>query len=115
MLPLPHFQVSFERIGRPVIDHIYPFKIKVLMKNSIDMWGYKFEAMDGNVRAAQILGDAGIPVAFKSDHPVLTAVSGLRSLFPLHWVAINLTCRYESISLHSKISFMRLPKLITMV
>jgi imidazolonepropionase-like amidohydrolase len=39
------------------------------------MWGYKFEAMDGNVRAAQILGEAGIPVAFKSDHPVLTAVS----------------------------------------
>ncbi|KAI9286692.1 hypothetical protein BC943DRAFT_290772 [Umbelopsis sp. AD052] len=38
-----------------------------------DMWGYKFEAMDGNVRAAQILGEAGIPVAFKSDHPVLTA------------------------------------------
>jgi imidazolonepropionase-like amidohydrolase len=45
------------------------------MMHLVDMWGYKFEAMDGNVRAAQILGEAGIPVAFKSDHPVLTAVS----------------------------------------
>ncbi|KAJ2964035.1 hypothetical protein NQZ79_g901 [Umbelopsis isabellina] len=38
-----------------------------------DMWGYKFEAMDGNVRAPQILEEAGIPVALKTDHPVLTA------------------------------------------
>jgi imidazolonepropionase-like amidohydrolase len=45
-----------------------------------DMWGYKFEAMDGNVRAPQILEEAGIPVALKTDHPVLTAVSRNRSL-----------------------------------
>ncbi|KAI8139957.1 hypothetical protein BJV82DRAFT_645934 [Fennellomyces sp. T-0311] len=38
-----------------------------------DMWGYKHEAMDQNVNAPNILSDAGIPVAFKSDHPVMNA------------------------------------------
>lgn len=31
--------------------------------------------MEANVNAPKILSDAGIPVAFKSDHPVLNAVS----------------------------------------
>ena len=39
------------------------------------MWGYKHEAMDQNVNAPNILSEAGIPVAFKSDHPVMNAVS----------------------------------------
>ncbi|KAI7863022.1 hypothetical protein BDF14DRAFT_1885495 [Spinellus fusiger] len=38
-----------------------------------DMWGYKAEAWSQNVNAPTILANAGIPVAFKSDHPVLNA------------------------------------------
>ncbi|KAJ3273639.1 hypothetical protein HDV01_004248 [Terramyces sp. JEL0728] len=38
-----------------------------------DHWGYKKEAYDSSVRAAQVLTDAGVQVAFKSDHPVLNA------------------------------------------
>ncbi|ORX60590.1 composite domain of metallo-dependent hydrolase [Hesseltinella vesiculosa] len=38
-----------------------------------DMWGYKREAWFTNVQAPNILTEAGIPVAFKSDHPVMNA------------------------------------------
>jgi len=38
-----------------------------------DHWGYKKEAYDTSVRAATILTNAGVKVAFKSDHPVLNA------------------------------------------
>ncbi|KAI8391310.1 uncharacterized protein BYT42DRAFT_556455 [Radiomyces spectabilis] len=38
-----------------------------------DMWGYKVEAWNQNVHAPKILSAAGIPVAFKSDHPVMNA------------------------------------------
>ena len=36
-----------------------------------DLWGYKMEAYDASVRSPQILTDAGLTVALKSDHPVL--------------------------------------------
>ncbi|KAI9220083.1 hypothetical protein BC828DRAFT_348638 [Blastocladiella britannica] len=36
-----------------------------------DHWGYKREAYEASVYAAQILEKAGVPFAFKSDHPVL--------------------------------------------
>ncbi|KAJ3078292.1 hypothetical protein HK102_004600 [Quaeritorhiza haematococci] len=38
-----------------------------------DHWGYKKEAYGTSVRASKILTDAGVKVAFKSDHPVLNA------------------------------------------
>ncbi|KAI9013974.1 hypothetical protein CLU79DRAFT_767892 [Phycomyces nitens] len=38
-----------------------------------DHWGYKKEAFQASPRAPKILFDAGIPVAFKSDHPVLNS------------------------------------------
>ncbi|KAF7720797.1 hypothetical protein EC973_006073 [Apophysomyces ossiformis] len=38
-----------------------------------DHWGYKKEAFQASVHAPRILVDAGIPVAFKSDHPVLNS------------------------------------------
>ena len=38
-----------------------------------DHWGFKKEAYGTSVRAAQILSSQGIPVMFKSDHPVLNA------------------------------------------
>ncbi|OZJ05153.1 hypothetical protein BZG36_02194 [Bifiguratus adelaidae] len=38
-----------------------------------DMWGYKKEAFPASVHAPKILTDAGIPVAFKSDHAVLNS------------------------------------------
>lgn len=38
-----------------------------------DHWGYKKEAFQADPRAPKILYDAGVPVAFKSDHPVLNA------------------------------------------
>lgn len=38
-----------------------------------DHWGYKKEAFQAIPRAPRILFDAGIPVALKSDHPVLNS------------------------------------------
>lgn len=38
-----------------------------------DNWGYKKEAYDASVRAPSILAQHGIPVALKSDHPVINA------------------------------------------
>lgn len=38
-----------------------------------DHWGYKKEAFQGIPEAPKILYDAGIPVALKSDHPVLNS------------------------------------------
>lgn len=63
-----------------------------------DMWGYKViyfflpflsyscnsffqaEALNQNVHAPSILDQAGIPVAFKSDHPVMNSVSQLMAI-----------------------------------
>lgn len=36
-----------------------------------DLWGYKLEAYDASVHGPQILVDAGLTVALKSDHPVI--------------------------------------------
>ncbi|KAI8904734.1 hypothetical protein EDD86DRAFT_212675 [Gorgonomyces haynaldii] len=38
-----------------------------------DHWGYKKEAYDASTKAAQVLSEAGVKVAFKSDHPVLNS------------------------------------------
>ncbi|KAJ1562323.1 hypothetical protein HK096_011351, partial [Nowakowskiella sp. JEL0078] len=38
-----------------------------------DHWAYKKEAYEPAVKAGKILTDAGVKVAFKSDHPVLNA------------------------------------------
>lgn len=40
-----------------------------------DMWGYKWEAYNASVDAPRILAEHGIPVALKSDHPVINAAS----------------------------------------
>ncbi|KAI9019283.1 hypothetical protein CLU79DRAFT_759500 [Phycomyces nitens] len=48
-------------------------KTNITIATFADMWGYKAEAWDQNVNAPSILADAGIPVAFKSDHPVMNA------------------------------------------
>ncbi|CAG8526980.1 2810_t:CDS:10 [Acaulospora morrowiae] len=38
-----------------------------------DLWGYKKEAFQASTKSPKILSDANIPVALKSDHPVLNA------------------------------------------
>jgi len=38
-----------------------------------DLWGYKKEAFQASTRSPKILADAGIPVALKSDHPILNS------------------------------------------
>ncbi|KAI8972060.1 hypothetical protein BDF20DRAFT_915791 [Mycotypha africana] len=48
-------------------------KTNITVATFADMWGYKAEAWDQNVHAPKILDEAGIPVAFKSDHPVTNA------------------------------------------
>ncbi|KAI9252557.1 hypothetical protein EDC94DRAFT_620964 [Helicostylum pulchrum] len=48
-------------------------KTNITVATFADMWGYKAEAWDQNVHAPKILDKAGIPVAFKSDHPVTNA------------------------------------------
>ncbi|KAI8331050.1 hypothetical protein BC941DRAFT_439652 [Chlamydoabsidia padenii] len=48
-------------------------KNNITVATFADMWGYKQEGWSQNVHAPDILTDAGIPVAFKSDHPVMNA------------------------------------------
>ncbi|RCH89871.1 hypothetical protein CU098_001242, partial [Rhizopus stolonifer] len=48
-------------------------KGNVTIATFADMWGYKAEALNQNVHAPKILDQAGIPVAFKSDHPVMNS------------------------------------------
>ena len=36
-----------------------------------DLWGFKMEAYDASVHGPQVLTDAGVTVALKSDHPVI--------------------------------------------
>ncbi|KAI8055661.1 hypothetical protein BDF22DRAFT_671365, partial [Syncephalis plumigaleata] len=38
-----------------------------------DLWGYKYEAFDASVNSPRILAEHGIPVALKSDHPVINS------------------------------------------
>ncbi|KAJ3124782.1 hypothetical protein HK098_000873 [Nowakowskiella sp. JEL0407] len=38
-----------------------------------DLWAYKKEAYEPSVKSGKILHEAGVPVAYKSDHPVLNA------------------------------------------
>ncbi|KAK4514180.1 uncharacterized protein ATC70_001767 [Mucor velutinosus] len=56
-----------------VPDIIKRAKNNITIATFADMWGYKAEAWDQNVHAPKILDAAGIPVAFKSDHPVTNA------------------------------------------
>ncbi|KAF7730093.1 hypothetical protein EC973_003039 [Apophysomyces ossiformis] len=46
---------------------------KITVATFVDHWGYKKEAYQASIHAPRILLDAGIPVAFKSDHPVLNS------------------------------------------
>ncbi len=39
-----------------------------------DLWGYKMEAYDASVHGPQLLADAGVTVALKSDHPVIDSM-----------------------------------------
>jgi hypothetical protein len=60
-------------------DIIKRSRTNITIATFADHWGYKKEAFQADPRAPKILYDAGIPVAFKSDHPVLNAVSIKRS------------------------------------
>ncbi|PHZ15571.1 composite domain of metallo-dependent hydrolase [Rhizopus microsporus ATCC 52813] len=56
-----------------VPDIIKRAKTNITVATFGDMWGYKAEALNQNVHAPKILDKAGIPVAFKSDHPVMNS------------------------------------------
>ncbi|KAJ2957267.1 hypothetical protein NQZ79_g6970 [Umbelopsis isabellina] len=48
-------------------------KNNITIATFAEHWGYKKEAFQADPHAPKILYDAGVPVAFKSDHPVLNA------------------------------------------
>lgn len=48
-------------------------KYNITIATFPDLWGYKVEAYDASVKAAKILREKGVSVAFKSDHPVTHA------------------------------------------
>ncbi|KAJ3320467.1 hypothetical protein HDV06_005290 [Boothiomyces sp. JEL0866] len=87
-----HCYESYDLEAMIRLSHEYNFKITafhhaleawrvapLLAKEGIataifaDHWGYKKEAYDSSVKAAQVLSNAGVQVVFKSDHPVLNA------------------------------------------
>ncbi|KAI7867276.1 hypothetical protein BDF14DRAFT_1995995 [Spinellus fusiger] len=64
-----HHALSAYRI--PEIIKRAPYNITVA--TFADNWGYKKEAYDGSPFGPKILYEAGIPVALKSDHPVVNS------------------------------------------
>ncbi|KAI9258533.1 hypothetical protein BY458DRAFT_517803 [Sporodiniella umbellata] len=56
-----------------VTDILKRAKTNITVATFADMWGYKAEALNQNVHAPKILDKAGIPIAFKSDHPVMNS------------------------------------------
>jgi hypothetical protein len=77
----PHFDyLTFSLFSAYRIpDIIKRSRTNITIATFADHWGYKKEAFQADPRAPKILYDAGIPVAFKSDHPVLNAVSIIAS------------------------------------
>lgn len=56
-----------------VPDIIKRAKNEIVIATFADHWGYKKEAFQASPYGPKILHDAGIPVALKSDHPVLNS------------------------------------------
>ena len=55
-------------------DIIKRSRNQITIATFADLWGYKKEAFQASTQSPRILTEAGIPVALKSDHPVLSSV-----------------------------------------
>ncbi|KAI7898530.1 uncharacterized protein BX663DRAFT_461655 [Cokeromyces recurvatus] len=66
-----HHALEAYRIPQ-ILRRLSPHKVPTVATFA-DHWGYKKEAFGGNPRAPEILWRASIPVALKSDHPVLNS------------------------------------------
>ncbi|CAG8566817.1 1210_t:CDS:10 [Acaulospora colombiana] len=54
-------------------DVIKRAKGNITIATFSDLWGYKKESFQASTKSPKILSDANIPVALKSDHPILNA------------------------------------------
>ena len=57
-----------------VPDIIKRSRNQITIATFADHWGYKKEAFQASAQSPKILTEAGIPVALKSDHPILNSV-----------------------------------------
>ncbi|RKP22565.1 hypothetical protein SYNPS1DRAFT_31826 [Syncephalis pseudoplumigaleata] len=70
------FNVTIAAFHHALEAHLIPEVIRrsnVTVATFADLWGYKYEAFDASVNAPRILAEHGIPVALKSDHPVINS------------------------------------------
>ncbi|CAG8532689.1 3998_t:CDS:10, partial [Paraglomus occultum] len=56
-----------------VPDIIKRSRNQITIATFADLWGYKKEAFQASTESPKILAEAGIPVALKSDHPILNS------------------------------------------
>ena len=68
-----HHALEAWRVGEMLKEEGIAVALFVNDTHKADHWGYKKEAYDASTKAAKILTDKGVKVAFKSDHPVLNA------------------------------------------
>ena len=68
-----HHALEAWRVADMLREENIAVAIFVLIINKADHWGYKKEAYDASTKAAKLLTEKGVKVAFKSDHPVLNA------------------------------------------
>jgi hypothetical protein len=105
--------LTFISLAYRIPDIIKRARNNITIATFADHWGYKKEAFQADPRAPKILYDAGVPVAFKSDHPVLNAVS-----IPVFRFVIVLKLMNKRLNRNLLISntlFMKLQKQLTMV
>ena len=62
-----HHALEAWKIPRLLVDH------GIGVATFADLWGFKMEAYDASVHAARLLQEAGVTLAFKTDHPVIDA------------------------------------------
>jgi hypothetical protein len=75
---MKEFNVPIAALHHALDAYLIPEAIRhsnVTIATFADMWGYKKEAFQASVNSPHILTEYGIPMALKSDHPVINAVS----------------------------------------
>jgi imidazolonepropionase-like amidohydrolase len=73
-------------------------KAGVTIATFSDLWGYKYEAYEASVHAPKILHDAGVPVAMKSDHPVLNAATLMYEGAKAHYYGLDAMAAIRSVT-----------------
>jgi imidazolonepropionase-like amidohydrolase len=83
------FNVTIAAFHHALEAYLIPEVIRnnnVTVATFADLWGYKYEAFDASVNSPRILAEHHIPVALKSDHPVINSVIIIEQQYSLMFI-----------------------------